>query len=73
MGFQFYFLSMLGFSLLSVQVMKEEHTSGGPLLQYLLHDMLARFDAGVDPVTLDFAVTGGEVIQDLLICRHFRK
>lgn len=49
---------------LSGQVMKEEKCNMAMLLQYMLHDMLARFEGGkMEPIYLDYGFSGGEILQ----------
>ena len=46
------------------KVMREEKCNMAMLLQYMLHDMLARFEDGKDePIYLDFGFSGGEILQ----------
>ena len=58
----------LDMHLLCLQVIKEERCNGATLLPYMLVDILQRFDGGTtEPFHLDWALTGGDIIQGSIV------
>jgi hypothetical protein len=49
------------------KVIKEERCNSALLIQYLIHDLLKKFEAGVSPFYLRSAITGGDIIHGELL------
>ena len=55
------------------KVIKEERCTSAFLIQYLIHDLLKKFEAGVSPFYLRSAITGGDIIHGDLLQVNFHR